>query len=356
MNGRTNSHGSTIDDLQVPLDPCTNFRAEAGNGSVTLSWDDPVDKYATPAGSVAADPQQLVSVWDHTIVVRKVGSQPANPNDGIVVTSSGVRDQYLSTGYTDGSLTNDTTYYYGVFAVNEDGVASEGAFISATPVVGNPLSELTEGTLIKILENGRPVEFYLAKHNYEPDLNGQGRTLIVRKDVTEQMNFNTSRGNDLLSSTLLSYMQTTYKNTLSQHVQNLIGTTKVRYHYIRMQEGIYPIAEDRTAELSIFPLSATELGFNIHSMGPLGEKLPIADQLGRVYSPPDDYGEVSDVDQWTRSVPKNDHWAAYVGYVWANNGVRCDSDAVNSYAAYARPTFTLPADTLIDTELNLVDS
>ena len=356
MNGRTNSHGSSINELQVPLDPCTNLRAEAGNGEVTLYWDDPVDKYATPEGETAQDPQQLVSVWDHTVVVRKVGSQPAIPSDGIVVTSSGVGDKYLSTGYTDTSLTNDTTYYYGVFAINEDGVESDGAFISATPVIGNPLSELSEGTLIKIPENGVPVEFYLAKHNYEPDLNGQGRALMVRKDVTEQMNFNTSRGNDLLSSTLLSYMQTTYKNTLSQHVQNLIGTTKVRYHYIRMQEGIYPVAEDRTADLSIFPLSATELGFDIYNMGPLGEKLPIADQLGRVYSPPDYYGEVSDVDQWTRSVPKNDHWAAYVGYVWANNGVRCDSDAVNSYTAYARPTFTLPSDTLIDTELNLVDS
>ena len=342
--------------IQIPLDAPTGFTAAAGNAQVELTWTDPKDKYATPEGEEAQDPQQLVSVWEYTVVIRKQGSQPSGPEDGTTIVTSSVKNQYQTEPFIDTGLVNGNTYHYAVFAYNADGVASQGAFTSAMPKSGTPLSELAEGTIIKINENGSPVEFYLAKHNYEPDLNGQGRELVVRKDVTDKMNFNSSRGNDLLSSTLLSYMQTTYKNTLSQKVQNLISTTKVKYHYIRMQEGIYPVSEDRTTDLSVFPLSATELGFSIYNMPPLGEKLPIANKLGRVYGPPDYYGQVSDVDQWTRSVPMNDHLAAYVGYVWANNGVRCDTDAVNSYMAYARPTFTLPADTLIDSELNLVDN
>ena len=45
-----------------------------------------------------------------------------------------------------------------------------------------PIAALDEGSIIKINENGSPVEFYIAKHNYESALNGLGRTLVVRKD------------------------------------------------------------------------------------------------------------------------------------------------------------------------------
>src|SRR5699024_368444 len=111
---------------------------------------------------------QLVSVWEYTQIIRKTGSQPAGPHDGELVVSSSVRDQYATTGFVDDGLTNDTLYYYAAYAYNTDGVAREGAFTSATPIAGTPLSQLAEGTLIKILENGSPVEFYLAKHSYEP--------------------------------------------------------------------------------------------------------------------------------------------------------------------------------------------
>ena len=119
--------GST---LQIPLEACTAFSASAGNAKVELTWTDPKDKYATPEGDISDTGDQLVSEWDHTILVRKTGSQPAGPNDGTVVVSSSVRNQYQSTPYTDTGLTNDTTYYYAVFAYNKDGVASAGAFTS----------------------------------------------------------------------------------------------------------------------------------------------------------------------------------------------------------------------------------
>lgn len=41
---------------------------------------------------------------------------------------------------------------------------------------GKPLSQYAEGAIIKINEGGKPAEFYVAKHNYESSLNGNGRT------------------------------------------------------------------------------------------------------------------------------------------------------------------------------------
>lgn len=119
--------------VEIPLDAPTAFAATAGNAQVELTWADPANKYATPEGEVSETGDQLVSEWSHTVLVRKTGSQPAEPDDGTVVVSSSVRNQYQTTPYTDTGLTNGTTYYYGAYAYNKDGVASEGAFVSATP-------------------------------------------------------------------------------------------------------------------------------------------------------------------------------------------------------------------------------
>lgn len=52
---------------------------------------------------------------------------------------------------------------------------------------GTPLSDIPEGTLVKINESGSPVEFYVAKHDYETGLNGAGRTLLVRRYCYDNM-------------------------------------------------------------------------------------------------------------------------------------------------------------------------
>ena len=135
MNGRTNvtNSGNNIDVMEVPLDPVTNFIAITSSGKVFLSWSDPKDKYATPEGEQAGDPDQLVSVWSHTVIVRKEGSDPVDENDGVVVLSSSVRDQYSSVQYTDSNVENQVEYHYGAFAINEDGVGSEGSFQTVVP-------------------------------------------------------------------------------------------------------------------------------------------------------------------------------------------------------------------------------
>lgn len=330
--------GST---MQIPLDAPTSFSATAGNAQVELTWTDPLDKYATPEGEVSETGDQLVSEWDHTVLVRKTGSQPAGPNDGTVVVSSSVRNQYQTTAYVDSGLTNDTTYYYGVFAYNKDGVASPGAFVNATPMAGTPLSQLAVGTLIKILENGSPVEFYLAKHNYEPSLNGEGRELVVRKELYNYSLWNTLRSNKYASSTIDRWLNNTYKNLLSSFTRSAMNST---FFYSTVGGGDYTIA---TIDRSIFILSLTELGKSESYVNREGSPVPIASTL-RVGSM---NGEA--VYQNTRS-PVNDNGNNII-CLYPDGENTVVSDPTNS-AAKTRPCFTLPNTALVDADLNLIES
>lgn len=337
--------GST---LQIPLDAPTSFSATAGNAQVELTWTDPLDKYATPEGEVSDTGDQLVSEWDHTVLVRKTGSQPAGPNDGTAVVSSSVRNQYQTSAYVDSGLTNDTTYYYGVFAYNKDGVASSGAFVNATPVAGWFLRDLTEGTIIKINENGSPKEFYLAKHNYEPDLNGQGRELLVRKNSCGLGVAASNSTREYEESTQDRWMWNTYKNRLSTAVKNAQGLTN-----IRALKGNGTEVLDK----SVFALSGTELGITQNSsFGWCGDKLPVADAIRA--TEPDDYsGNSNAYHYWTRSFSQTTSVQPSGCPVLAiyKDGSWISYDSHQLPCAY-RPAFTLPATARVGPDLALDES
>ena len=336
--------GST---LQIPLDACTNFSGKAGNAQIALTWTDPKDKYATPEGETAQDPDQLVSVWDHTVLVRKTGAQPAGPNDGTVVVSSSVRDQYASAGYVDTGLTNDVTYYYAVFAYNTDGVASEGAFTSATPIAGTPLSELAEGTLIKILENGAPVEFYLAKHNYEPDLNGQGRELVVRKDCCDEQpilaKVSSAPQANWSNGPLRNWLNSTYILQFSSSVKRVIGSTGYYYNTGKNAGNTASITD------ACFILSSAEYGtFPNDDMDSIdGERLPIYNviRISRYNGSP--------TDHWTRT---RNFSLASSNCIIDDKGRGTNSLDADSVLRGVRPCFTLPSTALVDQDLNLIET
>lgn len=109
-----------------PPAKCTNLVAKAKNASVALTWKDPAD--IVVSGSI-------VIKWAKTVIVRKVGSYPTSEEDGFVVVSSTVRDQYVSEPYVDTGLTNHTTYYYAAFSCSEDGIYNkEMVTATATPI------------------------------------------------------------------------------------------------------------------------------------------------------------------------------------------------------------------------------
>ncbi|MFA6515433.1 MAG: TIGR03790 family protein [Candidatus Paceibacterota bacterium] len=85
----------TIRDSTPPSE-VTNLQAVASDTEVILSWINPVD----------AD---FVGVK----ILRKTGSYPVNSADGTVIFTG------VGTSYTNTGLTNDTTYYYTIFAYDE---------------------------------------------------------------------------------------------------------------------------------------------------------------------------------------------------------------------------------------------
>lgn len=345
--------GST---LQIPLEACTAFSASAGNAKVELTWTDPKDKYATPEGDISDTGDQLVSEWDHTVLVRKTGSQPAGPNDGTVVVSSSVRNQYQSTAYVDSGLTNDTTYYYGVFAYNKDGVASAGAFVNATPIAGTPLSQLAVGTLVKIRENGSPVE-YMVVHQGLPssmyDASCDG-CWVLRKDIAENREWDSSN-NDYKNSDIHAYLNGSWTSRYSAGVLSQIKQVKIPYQNGTGSGGSVASGANGLS-CKIFLLSGYELGWttNDNSYFPRdGAKLSyfssgssssannkrIANYNG------------SATGWWLRSPSTsdtNDVWSVY-------SGGDCDDWGCNDTYG-VRPALVLPSTALVDQDLNLIET
>jgi lysophospholipase L1-like esterase len=95
--------------VEAPLDPVTNVQATPGDLRADLSWTNP----ATP--------------FDQIKVIRKAGSDPVDPTDGIVAYSG------PGTTLTDAGLSNGVVYHYAIWA-QRSGRLSAVARINATPV------------------------------------------------------------------------------------------------------------------------------------------------------------------------------------------------------------------------------
>lgn len=192
------------------------------------------------------------------------------------------------------------------------------------------LSDFAEGSLIKINENSSPVEFYVAKHNYEQELNGAGRTLVVRKDCYDTRTFGSN--NAYATSTLDSWLNGDYKNLLDSAVQTLIGTTKF---YYTIGNGVVTVT---TLQRAVFQLSFTELGKSANAANTEGSALPIASILQIAYR------NGTAVVQWTRTPATGD--TDYVHALGADGNAASGISWNHIYGS--RPCFTLPANTKID--------
>lgn len=200
------------------------------------------------------------------------------------------------------------------------------------------ISDYSEGSIIKINENGVPVKFYVAKHNYESTLNGTGRTLVVREDVYNSRQWNDRDINAYAGSDINNWLNSTYKNLFDANTQSLIGTTKF-YYTIGYDDSTVS-----TLERAVFLLSITELGINRTEFGNTignkeGSKLDIARnlQVARTY-------DGSATTQWTRS-PNNTN--TRTAYCVQSNGSYAESDGCTDNNG-SRPCFTLPANTKVD--------
>ena len=187
------------------------------------------------------------------------------------------------------------------------------------------LANKAVGSIIKLKESGTLVEFYVAKHDYENGLNGNGRTLIVRKDCYDMRAFNSSN-NAYANSSLDSWLCNTYLKLLNADIQAAIGTTKF---YYTPGNGNTTVT---TLQRAVFQLSLTELGKTASYTNTEGSALPIASTLQIAYR------NGSAVVQWTRTPFTN--YTYYVYYLDTFGDVYYDY----SYDSYgSRPAFTLPS-------------
>ena len=189
------------------------------------------------------------------------------------------------------------------------------------------LGDKPAGSIIKINENGVPVDFYVAEHDYASGLNGAGRTLVVRKDCYDKRARHYSNSNDYKNSTIDSWLNSTYKALLDADIQNVIGATKIQY----LSSNGDGTGTKRNLDRAIFLLSINEAGTTYHSIYD-GPDLPIGSTLQIAYY------NGSAVSQWTRT-PDLDYDKN--GLILNASGEKSSSTATTSNGS--RPAFTLPS-------------
>lgn len=295
----------------------TAFTATADSTpSVTLSWLNPTE------------------YWAGTLIVKKAGSAPEGVNDGKKIYNG------TGTSFVDTAVEYDTEYFYRAFPYNaKKQYQTLYAVASAAPVEGIALSDFPEETLIRMTEGGTGVNFYLAKHDYESELNGAGRQLLVRKDCYDERVWNSSKANGFASSTICSWLNSNYKAKFGETVQSMMGTTTFKY---LPGNNNYSLS---TLSRSVFLLSFTELGLTNKNHKSDGTALPIASTLQIAYY------NGSAVTQWTRSPTtgtNDDGGYSNIGVYAAYKTGMEYSGVVNSATFGSRPCFTLPADALVD--------
>lgn len=125
-NGVTHMWYNGTDVSGLAPDDVSDLSIVTGNTKVTILWSDPADTVISG---------ETLCTWASTKLVMKTGGYPANENDGTVVVSNAVRDQYKTTGYEVTGLTNDTTYYFQLFPVSDGGAVNRNVAnqISGTP-------------------------------------------------------------------------------------------------------------------------------------------------------------------------------------------------------------------------------
>lgn len=90
------------------------------------------------------------------------------------------------------------------------------------------LSNILEGKTVLMDEGSNVVEFIVAKHDYESELNGAGRTFLVRKRYPALMNWDSS-WSAYAQSDINTWLNGEYLNTFSSAQKEAIGSTTFYY-------------------------------------------------------------------------------------------------------------------------------
>lgn len=213
-----------------------------------------------------------------------------------------------------------------------------GIFLRRSMIGLSLLGSYAEGTLVKINEDGAPVEFYIAKHDYEPDLNGGGGTLLFRMDACADLMHFAEDNNAYADGTLDTWSNETYFQRLDPSLRAKILLTK--FYYTPGNGN----TEVTTLERKIFQLSVTEYGLTGNSTTLNIEGVEIQVASGHKIAK----SNGGAVAHWTRS--PNIFNKARAWYLSPSGEATGNS---NAYSANRRPrpAFVLPSNTLVGDDM-----
>ncbi|MDR0821755.1 MAG: hypothetical protein LBN40_04750 [Oscillospiraceae bacterium] len=97
---------------------CTGLYCYLGITDIMLRWADPDDVVYGGA---------KLTEWQHTKLVRKIGSYPIDENDGVLIKTNTVRNQHATSGLYDYDVELDTPYYYKLFPIAKSGAVNTAA-------------------------------------------------------------------------------------------------------------------------------------------------------------------------------------------------------------------------------------
>lgn len=194
-------------------------------------------------------------------------------------------------------------------------------------IIGNRiLANIPVEKTVKIKENGKLVEFYVAKHNYESALNGAGRTLLLRKEHEPAAPWNENGINTYADSTIDTWFNNDYLMRFDTNVREAIGKTKI---YCTEGNGRDLLV---ILQRPVFALSLIEHGLKSASNNEEGTCLGLSDEILFTAS-----------SIWTRTPATN---LDYVAFSVTEDGKLRWENVTGT--RYPRPAFTLPEDTAVD--------
>lgn len=192
------------------------------------------------------------------------------------------------------------------------------------------LGNKAEGSIIKLKENGVLVDFYLAKQNYEPGLNGDGRVLIVRKDCYDERQWHSSIDLNYSNSAIDAWLNGDYKNLFDANIRAAMGTTN--FYYTPSPNGNWAVS---IMSRSVFLLAASEIDTANTYINDEGAKLPTAETIKIAQF------NGSAVRWWTRS--RSVRSSLELIYCVGTSGAVVNSGLSPILKTHPRPVFTLPA-------------
>lgn len=188
------------------------------------------------------------------------------------------------------------------------------------------LADCAIGNIVKIKENNLLTDFLVLKHGYPAD--GNGRTLLLRKDLYDSRQWHTSNVNAYATSSIDAWLNDGYLGLIDAQIQGQIAAVDIPY---TPGNGNNTVS---TLSRKVFLLSGTEVGHTASALNAEGSAISYFDGNGKRVTNQDGVA----ANWWLRSPHATETNATW--HIFAD-GTFSYSRVINLLGT--RPAFTLPS-------------